>query len=424
MSLSVIILTLNEALHIQRCIELARPLGASVFVVDCFSTDQTVELARATGAEVVQHAWPGNQADQLNWALDNLPIRTEWVLRLDADEYLRPALIDEIRTRLDTLPVDINGVAFHLERFFMGRLIRRGIPDVTIVRLFRFGKARCERRLMDERMVLLEGRDITFAGSFVDHNLNDLGWWTQKHLGYAIREAADMLDIEYGLFDRSNAEARGSVGSGESGVGSGESGVGSGESGVGSGESGVGSREKFNEEAQRRGEEINAETQRRRGEEGLNAEAQRRREENSAEAQNGNLTQRRREEEDFNAETQRRREEEKFNEEAQRRREENSAEAQRRRGGEGLCEQAAAKRRMKLKYARAPLFWRALVYFCMRYFVRGGFLEGREGFMWHFFQGLWYRMLVDARIWEIKRDSGGDREKMLELLRTRFGLRI
>ena len=357
MSLSVIILTLNEALHIQRCIELARPLGASVFVVDCFSTDQTVELARATGAEVVQHAWPGNQADQLNWALDNLPIRTEWVLRLDADEYLRPALIDEIRTRLDTLPVDINGVAFHLERFFMGRLIRRGIPDVTIVRLFRFGKARCERRLMDERMVLLEGRDITFAGSFVDHNLNDLGWWTQKHLGYAIREAADMLDIEYGLFDRSNAEARGSVGSGESGVGSGESGVGSGESGVGSGESGVGSREKFNEEAQRR-------------------------------------------------------------------REENSAEAQRRRGGEGLCEQAAAKRRMKLKYARAPLFWRALVYFCMRYFVRGGFLEGREGFMWHFFQGLWYRMLVDARIWEIKRDSGGDREKILELLRTRFGLRI
>ena len=383
MSLSVIILTLNEALHIQRCIELARPLGASVFVVDCFSTDQTVELARATGAEVVQHAWPGNQADQLNWALDNLPIRTEWVLRLDADEYLRPALIDEIRTRLDTLPVDINGVAFHLERFFMGRLIRRGIPDVTIVRLFRFGKARCERRLMDERMVLLEGRDITFAGSFVDHNLNDLGWWTQKHLGYAIREAADMLDIEYGLFDRSNAEARGSVGSGESGVGSGESGVGSGESGVGSGESGVGSREKFNEEAQRRGEEINAETQRRRGEEGLNAE-----------------TQTRRGEEGLNAE------------------------AQRRRGGEGLCEQAAAKRRMKLKYARAPLFWRALVYFCMRYFVRGGFLEGREGFMWHFFQGLWYRMLVDARIWEIKRDSGGDREKILELLRTRFGLRI
>ncbi|NLE42693.1 MAG: glycosyltransferase family 2 protein, partial [Lentisphaerae bacterium] len=173
MNLSVIILTYNEERHIQRCIELARPLGASVFVVDCFSTDQTVDLARAAGAEVVQHAWPGNQADQINWALDNLPIKTDWVLRLDADEYLRPALIEEIRARLDTLPADINGVAFHLERFFMGRLIRRGIPDVTIVRLFRFGKARCERRLMDERMVLLEGRDITFSGSFVDHNLND-----------------------------------------------------------------------------------------------------------------------------------------------------------------------------------------------------------------------------------------------------------
>ena len=110
-----------------------------------------------------------------------------------------------------------------------------------------------------------------------------------------------------------------------------------------------------------------------------------------------------------------------------------NAETQRRRGGsvgsrEGqgavLGEQAAAKRRMKLKYAKAPLFWRALVYFCMRYFVRGGFLEGKEGFMWHFFQGLWYRMLVDAKIWEIKRESGGDREKILALLRGKYGLKV
>ena len=296
MNLSVIILTLNEAIHIQRCLELAKPLAAPVFVVDCFSTDQTVDLARAAGAEVVQHAWPGNQADQINWALNNLPIKTDWILRLDADEYLCPGLVREIQEKLDALPADVAGVELFLLHYFMGRVIRRGTPRIRMIRLFRRGKARCEQRLMDEHMALIEGRSVAFEGEFADDNLNDLAWWTQKHLGYAIREAADMLDIEYGLFDRANAE--------------------------------------------------------------------------------------------------------------------------------GLCDQAAAKRRMKLKYARAPLFWRALAYFCMRYFVRGGFLEGREGFMWHFFQGLWYRMLVDARIWEIKRDSGGDREKMLELLRSRFGLKI
>ncbi|MGI6391852.1 MAG: hypothetical protein ACOX7Q_16975 [Kiritimatiellia bacterium] len=64
-----------------------------------------------------------------------------------------------------------------------------------------------------------------------------------------------------------------------------------------------------------------------------------------------------------------------------------------------------------------PLFWRAFAYFCYRYFLRGGFLEGREGFLWHFLQGWWYRTLVDAKVFEIKRESGGDPQKMLALLR-------
>jgi len=90
----------------------------------------------------------------------------------------------------------------------------------------------------------------------------------------------------------------------------------------------------------------------------------------------------------------------------------------------GLEGQAAEKRRKKMKYARMPLFWRALVYFCYRYFLRGGFLEGKEGFLWHFLQGWWYRTLVDAKVWEIKRASGGDPQKMLALLRDKYGMNI
>ena len=71
-----------------------------------------------------------------------------------------------------------------------------------------------------------------------------------------------------------------------------------------------------------------------------------------------------------------------------------------------------------------PLFWRAFAYFCSRYFLRGGFLEGKEGFLWHFLQGWWYRTLVDAKVFEIKRESGGDRDRMLALLRGKYGMKI
>ncbi len=315
MDLSTIILTLNEAIHIRRCIESLRPLDGHVFVVDSFSTDRTVEMARELGAQVYQNAWQGLYSIQFNWALDNLPIKTDWVLRLDADEYVCPELIEEIKTKLAALPEDVTGVEVNLRRFFMGRAIRRGMPRIKMLRLFRYGKARCEQRLMDEHMELLEGRSVVFDGEFADDNLNDLSWWTQKHIGYAIREAADLLDMEYGLLGEVREFESSKV---------------------------------------------------------LKLDGA---------AEEGELPHK-------------------------------------------LGGQAAAKRRMKMKYVRAPLFWRALVYFCMRYFVRGGFLEGKEGFMWHFFQGLWYRMLVDAKIWEIKRECGIDKKKMLELLRGKYGLKI
>ena len=74
---TVIILTKNEELHLGRCLERLRALGPRrVVVVDSESTDATADLARRGGAEVVIHPWPGNQAAQFNWALDNLPIQT------------------------------------------------------------------------------------------------------------------------------------------------------------------------------------------------------------------------------------------------------------------------------------------------------------------------------------------------------------
>lgn len=199
LDVSVIILTYNEGIHIRRCLENVNRFASNVFVVDCFSTDKTVEIAESLGATVIQHTWPGNQAEQFNWALKNLVITTKWILRLDADEYLMPELIEELNQKLPTLVDDVTGVIFNRRHIFMGKWMKRGIYPVKLLRLFQTGKGVCEQRLMDEHIQLLEGRAVEFEHDFCDHNLNDLSWFCHKHVNYAIREAVDLLDIELDL---------------------------------------------------------------------------------------------------------------------------------------------------------------------------------------------------------------------------------
>src|SRR3989338_6412658 len=98
-SLSVIILTYNEELNLENCLKNIADWTGEIFVVDSFSIDKTLEIAGQYGAKVVQHLFE-NQARQFNWALENLDIKNEWILRLDADEYLTEELKKEIKETL------------------------------------------------------------------------------------------------------------------------------------------------------------------------------------------------------------------------------------------------------------------------------------------------------------------------------------
>lgn len=297
LDISVIILTYNEEKHIQRCIENVLPIAKNIFVVDSFSNDNTTQIASSLGARIFQNKWENNYAKQFNWALENLPIDTQWILRLDADEFLTEELIKELMSELSILSEDVTGIIFKRRHVFLNRWIKRGTYPVKLLRLFRFKKGVCEQRWMDEHIVLLEGQSKEFKYDFVDHNLNNLKWWSEKHVGYAIREAIDLLDIHYDLFphERNNTE---------------------------------------------------------------------------------------------------------------------------------LNEQAQKKRKLKMRYASKPLFWRSFAYFLYRYIIKLGFLEGKEGFLWHFLQGWWYRTLVDAKIFEIKKNCGADPEKIKNYIKEEYGIQI
>lgn len=306
LDITAIILTFNEEIHIRRCLDRICPLVKEVFIIDSYSKDRTLDIVKEfqksqdaagdTKITVLQNKWV-NYATQFNWALDNAHIKTAWTLRLDADEYLCEDLVEELNSKLDKEPEDVTGISFLLRRVWMGRIIRRGLPPIRQMRLFRTGKARSEVRQMDEHIELLEGHGVDYNGEWADDNLNDISWWTQKHVGYAIREATDLLDIEYNLTGASDED------------------------------------------------------------------------------RNRNIT-----------------------------------------------SDARAKRMRKHSYAKKPLFLRAFAYFCYRYFFRLGFLEGQEGFIWHFFQGLWYRMLVDAKVYEVKKACGTDKEAIVDYIREKFGI--
>lgn len=300
LDLSVIILTYNEELHLRRCLENVQSIAQDVFVIDSFSTDRTLQIASEfPNVQVLQNKWENNYAKQFNWGLEHAPIRTKWVLRLDADEYLMPDLVKELQEKMPTLPEEVSGCIFNRRHIFMNQWMKRGIYPVKLLRVFRYGKGMCEQRLMDEHIQLLEGSAVEFEHDFCDHNLNDLSWFCHKHVNYAIREAVDLLDIELNLTGA-------------------------------------------------------AET-------------------------------------DDNKE---------------------------------ISKQAIAKRMKKHKYAQQPLFWRSFAYFCYRYFFKGACLDGKVGFIWTFLQGWWYRTLVDAKVFEIKKACGNDKEKIRRYLKEHYQIEI
>lgn len=196
MNLTVVILALNEERHIRRAVESVRQIASQIVVVDAGSTDRTEELAAELGVTFIFHHWR-NHSSQFNWALENLPRQTRWILRLDADEIVSEKLRDEIISHLSTLDENVSGVYVGRRMNFLGRPIRHGgIFPVRVLRLFRHGRGRCEDRWMDEH-ILVNGKTADFRGDIVDDNVRSLTWWTEKHNGYSSREVIDMLNLNY-----------------------------------------------------------------------------------------------------------------------------------------------------------------------------------------------------------------------------------
>jgi glycosyltransferase involved in cell wall biosynthesis len=184
---TIVILTFNEEQNLPHALDSICGWAQQVCVFDSFSTDRTVAIARERGCIVRQHRFE-DFGKQRNAALDELPISTEWVFFLDADEWLPQDFKDELATFIAANPRE-NGFYCKRRLLWMGAWIRHGYYPTWILRLFRRGRGRCEERSVNEHLIV-EGTTGFMSSDFMHEDRNGLGRWVDKHNAYATREAA------------------------------------------------------------------------------------------------------------------------------------------------------------------------------------------------------------------------------------------
>lgn len=193
MSLSVIILTFNAEATLDATLASAAQVSDDIHVVDSGSSDGTLAIAEKRGAQIVSHPFE-DYGRQRNWAIDNLPLKYEWQLHLDADERLSPELSARINALRGAFPADIDGYFLPRLIYFMGGPIRHGaMYPIWHLRLFRRGKGRCEDRRYDQHFQV-EGHTARIDAPMIDDVRMSLSEWTVRHNRWADAEVNEILN--------------------------------------------------------------------------------------------------------------------------------------------------------------------------------------------------------------------------------------
>lgn len=198
-NIEIIYTVKNEAMNLPFSLPSVTEWADRVWVVDSGSTDKTVEIAKEHGAEVRYQAWLGF-AGQKNWAIDNLPIESDWVLIIDGDE----AVMDDLRELMLAVaarPVnEVPESAFFINRYFifLGKRIRHcGYYPSWNIRFFKRGKARYEMRDVHEHMIA-DG-PVGYLNGHLEHNdRRPLENYMDKHNKYSTLEAREIWRVRKG----------------------------------------------------------------------------------------------------------------------------------------------------------------------------------------------------------------------------------
>jgi glycosyltransferase involved in cell wall biosynthesis len=185
---SFIIITYNEEMHLGRLLESISGLDAQVFILDSGSTDKTFEIGTQYGVSFLQHQFE-NHPKQWDYALKNFPVKTPWVICLDADQVVTPELKTRLSNFNDETHSGINGIYFNRKNFFKGRWIRHGgYYPFYLLKMFRYGIGHSDiNENMDHRFIVPGKLEIWKDGIILEENLkeNNISFWIDKHNRYS-----------------------------------------------------------------------------------------------------------------------------------------------------------------------------------------------------------------------------------------------
>ena len=273
-SISIVILTYNEEIHLPRLLQSVSKLNPYLYVLDSGSDDQTVSLAESYGAQVAYNKFT-NHPLQWQYALNHFNVITPWTIGLDADQVVSEELLNRLK-EISTIDHDVEGIYFNRKNIFKGKWIKYGgyFPKYML-KMFRTGRGFSDLTEMMDHRFIVKGKTIVWEdGYLLEENLkeNDIKFWIDKHNRYS-----DLV-AEQEYLIRNNKIKFDQIGS--------------------------------------------------------------------------------------------------------------------------LSNPDKKVKHNKSRWYRIPLFLRPFLYFFYRYFLLMGFLDGRNGLIFHFMQALWFRFIVDIKIYE------------------------
>lgn len=195
---TAIIMTKNEEKNIVDCLKSMKGFAKRCVVIDCGSTDRTVELAKKYGADVYFHEFE-YYARQFNWGIDNCDIDTEWIIRLDADERFPAELNKEIEKIIAAHKgKPMNGITIEADLFFLNKCMKHGIRNKRKMMLFKKKYGRIEDRRRDAHSVISVGYSVSTKHRFIHYDFKNIDSYIKKYNWYATREMQDYIDFVNG----------------------------------------------------------------------------------------------------------------------------------------------------------------------------------------------------------------------------------
>lgn len=193
--ITAIILTKNEEVNIGDCIESIKMVVKRIVVIDSYSTDKTIEIAKKYGVEVYQHPFE-NYAKQYKYGVEVANIKTMWTLRIDADERFTPDSARELEEMCNAnMKTNVTGIVLRFKKNFLGKdLYHGGVYPWKKMNCYKTKYGSIENRNMDEHIILSSGKIIEMKQDCLHFDFKNLEYFINKHNWYSSRETVDYFE--------------------------------------------------------------------------------------------------------------------------------------------------------------------------------------------------------------------------------------